>query len=254
MAAFTALVLAGSRRGETDSVAMHAGVKHKSLAPAGGVPMLTRVVDSLRQSPSVGRILVCAEDRGLVTTAAPGTDFFPAEGSPSRSVGSALRSVTPPLLVTTSDHALLTPAMVETFCTAASASGADVAAGVAASATIRAAYPDAVRTFWRFRDEAYSGANLFALMSKGAEPAVSFWRRAEDERKRPWRIVRILGVDNLLLYLCRLLTLQQAFARLSRRLKVRIAPIVLPFAEAAIDVDKPTDLDLANSILARRAA
>jgi len=36
----------------------------------------------------------------------------------------------------------------------------------------------------------------------------------------------------------------------SRRLGIDAAAVVLPMAEAAIDVDKPADLDLVESILA----
>jgi len=37
----------------------------------------------------------------------------------------------------------------------------------------------------------------------------------------------------------------------SARLGVRIGPVILPFAEAAIDVDSTADLELVRSILAR---
>jgi CTP:molybdopterin cytidylyltransferase MocA len=41
---------------------------------------------------------------------------------------------------------------------------------------------------------------------------------------------------------------------LSRRSGARLAVVALPFAEAAIDVDKPADLALAEAALARREA
>jgi hypothetical protein len=40
---------------------------------------------------------------------------------------------------------------------------------------------------------------------------------------------------------------------LSKRLGARVSPIILPFAEAAIDVDKPGDLRLVRDIYAARA-
>ena len=57
-----ALVLAGSRRGEGDPVARYRQVAHKCLATAGGVPMLVRVVQALRGSPRIGRIIVSVDD------------------------------------------------------------------------------------------------------------------------------------------------------------------------------------------------
>ena len=117
---------------------------------------------------------------------------------------------------------------------------------------IRKAYPDAQRTYLRFRDERYSGANLYALLGPDARRAVAFWRRVEQERKRPWRLVRAFGWRPLLAYLLGRLTLDDAMARASGIIGARIAAVVMPFAEAAIDVDKPADLALVETILARR--
>jgi hypothetical protein len=63
--------------------------------------------------------------------------------------------------------------------------------------------------------------------------------------------VRAFGWRPLLAYLLGRLTLDAAMRRASRITGTRVAAISLPFAEAAIDVDKPADLALAETILAR---
>ncbi len=50
-----------------------------------------------------------------------------------------------------------------------------------------------------------------------------------------------------------LLDLEQALARASRSLGARVAAVVLPQAEAAIDVDRLEDYALAQRILAERS-
>ena len=50
-------------------------------------------------------------------------------------------------------------------------------------------------------------------------------------------------------YLLRRLTVDEAISRAADRLEILAAAIKMPFAEAAIDVDKPEDLDLVESIL-----
>jgi hypothetical protein len=80
---------------------------------------------------------------------------------------------------------------------------------------------------------------------------VVFWRRVEEERKRPWRLVRAFGWRTLLAYLLGRLTLDAAAARASAVIGARVAAIALPFAEAAIDDDKPADLELVETILTR---
>ena len=261
--AFTALVLAGRRGGE-DPLARHCRVAYKCLTPAAGVPMLVRVLDALSASPSVGRIYITLEDPAILDSV-PAVHAWRHEhactalagaATPSLSVLKALDEIPPslPMLVTTADHPLLTPEIIEHFCAAARATAADVVAGVTAAEVIRAAYPETQRTYLRFRDGPCSGANLFALLTPGSWPAVAFWRRVEQERKRPWRLARAFGLGPLLAYLCGRLTLDSAMARASAIIGAQVAAVRLPFAEAAIDVDKPADLALVETILARRAS
>ena len=258
---FTALVLAGSR-GPDDPVARAAGIAHKCVAPVAGVPMVVRVVEALAACPAVDRIAVALEDPALVD-ALPALRPLMADGrcvplataaTPSLSVQRALDELPDPLplLVTTGDHPLLTPEIVEYFCAAARATGADLVAALTPAAAIRKAYPEAQRTYLRFRDERYSGANLFAVLRPEGRRAVVFWRKVEQERKRPWRLVRAFGWRPLLAYLLGRLSLDDAMARASSIIGARLAAVVMPQAEAAIDVDKPADLELVETILARR--
>lgn len=250
----TALVLAGSR-GPDDPVARHCGVEHKCLAPVGGAPMLARVVQTLAASASVDRIFVSLTEPAILEglPLAGSCTALTSAASPSASVLQALEQVPDalPMLLTTADHPLLSPAMVDRICAEARASGADLVAGLTEATVIRRAYPNARRTYLRFAEAAYSGANLFVLVTPASQRAVAFWRRVEQERKRPWRLVRAFGLRPLLAYLLGRLTLDDAMAWASEVIGARIVAVRLPFAEAAIDVDKPDDLMLVESILSR---
>jgi GTP:adenosylcobinamide-phosphate guanylyltransferase len=255
---FTALVLAGSR-GAVDPVAQAARVAHKALAPIGGRPMLLRVVDALRASPSVGRIALAVQGREVVdalpelsaSVERAEIGLVPTEASPALTVEAAIRTLPDafPLLVTTSDHALLTPDMVASF-TDGVAVDADVAVGLATRTAILGKYPDSVRTFIRLGGEGYSGCNLFAFARPEAARAVAFWVQMERYRKTPWKMAARIGLRPLLLYALGRLDLHAAFRELSRLTGVRGIPVVLPQPEAAIDVDKPADLVHVERIIA----
>jgi GTP:adenosylcobinamide-phosphate guanylyltransferase len=258
---FTALVLAGSR-GPDDPVARHAGQTHKALVPVAGVPMLLRVLHTLRQSPCIGRLALCIDRPALEQLRNPAAaellfDLRIVEpgATPSMSVRRAIEELPDalPLLVTTADHALLTPAMVEHFCAAVPAE-ADVAVALATATVIRRAYPDSVRTYYRFGGEGYSGCNLFLLRGPAAVKVAAFWSEMERHRKRPWRLVAAIGPFTLLRFLLGALSLEAAMRRLSRIVGATVRAVEMPFAEAAIDVDKPADLTLAERILAQRGA
>jgi hypothetical protein len=78
------------------------------------------------------------------------------------------------------------------------------------------------------------------------------WQYLEQVRKKPWRLIAAFGISPLLRFLTGRLDLEQAFQIVSARLGLLARPVVMPFAEAAIDVDKPADKELAERIAARR--
>jgi hypothetical protein len=71
-------------------------------------------------------------------------------------------------------------------------------------------------------------------------------------RKQPWRLVAGFGPVALLRFAFGQLTVESAFELASRKLGITAKPILLPYASAAIDVDKPEDLELADKILKAR--
>jgi GTP:adenosylcobinamide-phosphate guanylyltransferase len=252
---YTALVLAGSR-GAGDPVATACNVPHKALAPVLGVPMLWRVVQALQASTRIRHIVLQSNAPEMFDAipelrqqiAAGHIRIVPAAASPAQSVAQAMAALELPVLVTASDHALLTPAMVDHFCDQAASSGGEIAVGLAPASVVLAKYPGALRTFYRLGGERYSGCNLFALLTPQARQAIEFWVRLERHRKQPWRLIAAIGLRPLLVYLRRP-TLERAMAELSRVIGVRGHAVVMPFAEAPIDVDKPEDLKLAEEIL-----
>jgi GTP:adenosylcobinamide-phosphate guanylyltransferase len=233
------------------------GVTHKCALPVNGVPMLQRVVDALRQSRSVAAISISIEDPAIVhATLAkvdPGISIIPSERSaPLSAIVAISKHEAFPVLLTTADHALLTPAMIDHFCGEAGQNGADFSAGLARAETVLAAYPQSVRTFFRLGKDRVSGCNLFAVNNENGLRILEKWQYLEQSRKKPWRLVAAFGWLALLRFALGLLSLDGAFRIISTRLGLVAKPILLPFAEAAIDVDKPSDLALAEEILKRR--
>lgn len=255
-------MLAGRRPGP-DALAEQDGALHRALLDIEGEPMLVRVVRRLLSWPSIERVLVNI-DRPELLGALPDFERWRAEGrleilkstgSPSRSVLESLDRLgleSGPILVTTADHALLDDAMLAHFFAASADSIADLCLALVPRSRIEARFPETRRTYLRFRGEAYSGANLFLFRSPAARGAALFWQRVEGLRKRPWRIARAFGLRNLLRFVMRRLTLDEAFERVSRVLGIRAIAIALPQADAAVDVDKLEDLVLVRKILAER--
>lgn len=254
MSAIDALILAGSR-GPQDPVAALGKVAHKALTPIAGRPMLAYVLDAVRGVPEVDRIYICIDagtDLRPVTNGTPFNRIPPAE-SPAASVVAALHAIDGdrPLLITTADHPLLTPLIIGTFLKQAP-NEADLSVGIAEAAIITKAFPEGKRTFYRLAGQGYSGCNLFLARKPGAARVADYWRRMEGHRKNPLRLVREVGLGTLLRYALGLLTLESAFGHVSKLTGAKVSPVILPFAEAATDVDKPSDHALVEGVLLNR--
>jgi CMP-N-acetylneuraminic acid synthetase len=63
-------------------------------------------------------------------------------------------------------------------------------------------------------------------------------------------MIGILGWWPVFKYLLGRLPLQEALARISDRLEMKIGVVILPFADAAVDVDTENDWRLVQQILA----
>jgi GTP:adenosylcobinamide-phosphate guanylyltransferase len=251
----TALVLAGTRAGG-DPLASSEGVSHKALIAIAGRAMIEHVVQALDAVPEIGRIVIAIE-RPEALDALPGLrapacrcpiSVVDAAEGPSASVASVLAREGVPLLVTTADHPLLRPEWIRSFLDATPAD-ADATLALASRGRVTAAVPGTRRTWLRFVEGEYSGCNLFLLRRPAATGVVELWRQLEADRKRPLRLMSRLGIGFALRYVFGWLRLDQALARLGRASGARVAVVELADGRAAIDVDKPDDLDLVRRLM-----
>ena len=252
---WTAVVLAGSRPGR-DPFAEQFGMDLKALIPICGEPMVRRPVRALLESGAIGRVVVAAQQPERIAAALPDDPRISVR--PSRRtiaetvlelVGDA--SIEWPLLVTTADHALLDSPIIDDFCR--ESRGADIAIGVVERSGLLRRLPEARRTWLKFRGGAYTGANLFALRSPAVVPAIELWRSVEQDRKKSWRIVSVLGPAMLLCVMLRLISLDSVLSQLGGKLGLSIKAIRLANPLAGVDVDKAEDHALVEAILEGRA-
>ncbi len=258
---FTAVVLAADR-GPDDPVTKAAGVRCKSLTPVGGTPMVFRVLDALTASQVVNTYILCGPPKSVVDQepdlgnliASGRIKWFENQATPSSSAFHVLQTLPneTPVLLTTADHALLSARIVDYFCSEAQATDCDVVAGIARHEAVKATYPQTRRTATHLEDGAYCGCNLFAFLTPRARLAADFWRRVENQRKNPLRVIRVLGWSAVARYLMGWLSLNEALDRMSRRLGFKAGAVVLPCPEAAVDVDSVSDLKLVETIVSNR--
>jgi hypothetical protein len=258
---FSAIILAADR-GPDDPVTRAAGVSCKALTPVGGMPMVLRVLHALKESLAVGPRLLCGPPRSLLEQTAAlksGVDagdygWTANRDSPSASASAAMEQIpdSQPVLLTTADHALLSSQIIDYFCAQACTADFDLLVALAPHELVATTYPGVHRTRLRFSDRDYCSCNLFAFMTPRSRTIATFGRKVEAHRKRPWRLLAMLGWWPVFKYLLGRLSLQEALDRASSILEMKIGVVILPFANAAVDVDTEKDWRLVQQILAEK--
>jgi len=254
----TAIVLAGDRT-KQDSLINHSKAPCKALIDIDGIPMVRRVLNALQQSSAVSKILLAGPEAGEVAIdkllseliASEEISWRDPEVSPAASAYNSMQSLASdtPVLLTTADHPLLTREIVDAFCRQSLADDIDVTVGLAPHALITEAYPGIKKTALRFSDGEFCGCNLYAFLTPEGRQVARFWRKIEQHRKKPRVLIGLLGWWTLLRYRLGMLPLDEALAKLGKRLGLRLRAVILPYANAAIDVDSIADLALVDGFL-----
>lgn len=252
---WTILLLAGARPGACP-MSQSLGTDLKPLLPINGDPMVLRPLRAVLDVPAVEKVRVLTQQTERIAAVLPDDPRISVERS-EQTIAATLQRICAdpktrfPLLVTAADHALLTPQMVEEFI--AKSSDCDVSIGFVSRSNMLIRFPHAQRTWLRFGQERYSGANLFALRTPRARIGIERWRAVEQDRKKGWRVLLQMGLPLFLGAVLRVRDLHATARGLSRSLGITIKGVVLSDPTAAIDVDKAADYTLVNEILAGRA-
>lgn len=253
---WTAILLAGARPG-ADALAEAQGVASKAQILVAGVPMITRVAETLLACPAVARVVVLTQRPEDVRNLLPVSDRLTLR----ESAGSIAQTIARfagddaapwPLFVTTADHPLLTPRTVAAFLDGVGRQD-DVGLGVVFRSVVQRRFPASRRTWIRVGDGDFTGANLFAFRGPRALAVLALWAGVERSRKTGWRLVARLGPWLLVRALLRWVTLQGALDEAGARLGARVRAVPLDDPLAAVDVDKPADLALAIAVFEGRA-
>ena len=250
---FTTIVLAGERN--ANHPLLHKfNVGCKALIQIDGTPMVQRVLDTLAASSLTGKRILSGPKQSQIDASSTlqqiinqeDLTWIIPEPSPSKSAYRAMQGIPSDqsILLTTADHPLLRSDIVDEFCSRSLAENFDATVGLAPYSVVQKAFPNMKKTVLRFRDGEYCGCNLFAFLTPDGRKVAHFWQQVEQQRKNPLRLMQALGWWSVVRYRLGWLTLDQALGKLSKKLGLRLGAIILPYAEAAVDVDSIGDHEI----------
>lgn len=249
------VVLAGDRS-ELPQWVLDQNVSHKLLVPLADEPLIGWTLKALMPERRFSSLSVACNHPLLIAFAdEKGLNILPSGNSGFETMSLSIKALEEQdfILFVSGDHALLTPEMLQHFIQESLQANYDLSVGIVSREQVQTDYPDAVRTFFPFKNQlAITGANLFLVRRASFVNQSNDLAMFETNRKFQWSCLKAFSPWFALKILLRQLTIEQAAEYLSTRFGLRLGGILLPFAEAAIDVDKQSDFVLVQHILENR--
>jgi hypothetical protein len=252
-----AFVTAGSVPNPDDPLYAETQGGPKALLDVGGKPMVQWVLDSLGAARQVEGVVLVGPESANGLTCAKTLWRVPDQGGLLANIEAGVKEIlrlSPSalqVLAVSSDIPAITPEMVDWAIEVSAGRDDDLVYLVVERKTMEARFPESNRTYIRLSDGEFCGSDMNVMRAALVnDPA--FWERLVAARKSPLKQASLLGPDLVLLILLRQMSLARAERMVSRRLRLRGRAVRCPYAEMAMDVDKPHQLALLRAELAEK--
>jgi hypothetical protein len=247
--AIPAVVLAGGQA--KPEIVAATGQTNRALIPIDGRPVISYVIEALRQAESIGEAIVVGDlPPDPSYTSLPDTqDFAGNLFSGLEQAGGSDYT-----LISTVDIPFITGDVVEDFVTHARATGADIIYPIVHVGACYERFPGVKRTAWPLREGKFTGGNMVLARTEFMLSHRQRIMEAYEARKTPLRLAMMLGLGTVLRALGarkinpNLLSVAQLERAAGRLLGGTAKAYVSPYPEIATDIDKPSDLEAIKAV------
>lgn len=254
---------------KVDTIVLAGGVNHiamfpgdrpgrKALLSMRGKPLIAYVLDALRQSEAVGRIIVVGHPDVLSYAGRwPGVDGVKEGYSLIRNAQRGLRAATTDrVLFCNPDQPLLTTPIIDSFLRPALEDDADIVSSWVNWEKIGPFAVEGDHKFEKFGDGRFAHGNLF-LVRRDLPEAPGVRKRLEGMyagRKNSIQFAWAMGPGLFVRFLWarvngHLPTLQGTLDIAGQHFGVRISPVICDCPEIVLDIDEPEDYSTAEKRL-----
>jgi GTP:adenosylcobinamide-phosphate guanylyltransferase len=254
---YDVIILAGYTP-EPVPLSVETGQASKALIDIAGRPMISYVIEALRASGCMRRLILV----GLTVEDLPGLEggvpvtFVPNHGDIIDNSLAALDVLGDAefALFCSTDIPLLTPEAVRDLLARCEASGADLCYPIVSRAVMEARFPGSGRTFQQLVDGVFCGGDMYLVRPKVLRANADFGRTLTARRKSTWRLAKALGVGIILRFLTHRLHIHDLEKRVTKILSCTCKAINVPYAELGMDVDKPHHLQVVLEAMSKGRA
>jgi molybdopterin-guanine dinucleotide biosynthesis protein A len=255
-----AVVTAGGKPSEDDPLAAYTQGKPKSLIPIAGKPMLAHVVDALAGSRYVQHIVVVALDPAAQVSFSVPVECVPDTGDIFTNSEAGVRyaqSRYPDMdgiLLSSCDVPTITPAITDAFVEECFLTDHDMYFTIVERSVMESRFPGSGRSYVHMREGDFAGGDLLLIRPSMTLSRPELWQEVAHARKSALRQARLVGLGVFVKLLMRRLTIAEGEKRVLEVFGVNGRAVPFPYAEVAMDVDKPYQLDIVRAELEARAS
>lgn len=254
MRRYDAILLAGGR---ALWLKEYCGTDARCLAPLGGRRIIDHILKALRASGRIRRIVIATtpEAAEALRTSLPndirlcmGEDSLPATALAA--VQALGEDATPMLLGICDDIPLLNAAALNDFLEQCERfPDKEIFYPIIPKEACLSRFPEAQRTYGRLTDGVFTGGNMMLLSRDMILRKQELGKQIFALRKSPLRLANWLGWSFILQALFHRLSVAAAEERFSKIMRTPGKAIITSYAEIGMDIDKLSDLRLAEKYL-----
>ena len=251
---FDAFVTAGYDPDKQDQVSAAVGAAHKSVVPVAGMPMAWHIVQALTESDRVDEIVVVGLEPGEIEFGVV-VHHVPNQPSLWASQNAGLRKLHELnqddryVLALSADTALLTGEIIDRFIEACEPCTLDAYWGIVPKEVMLTAFPQSRRTYLPLREGSFCSSDIYLGRLSAGFRIQERVRYFIEHRKNVLAQVWKLGIPTLFKFLLRRLSIADILDIAVRIADLRGSPVILPIAEAGMDIDKPEQLAQVEAFL-----
>jgi GTP:adenosylcobinamide-phosphate guanylyltransferase len=253
-----AIVTAGGIPQPQDPLYSYSHGDSKALIDVAGKPMIQWVLDALSEAEHVDNVIVIGLSAKSGLSCKKPLHFLSNRG---RMLANVVAGVSKSLelnkkneyvLLVSSDIPTLKGEMVDWLIETCMETKDDLYYGICPRNVMETRFPDSKRTFTHLKDMDVCGADMNLTHVRMATEHLDMWESLIGTRKSPLKQASIIGFGTLFALFTRRLTLEEAVRRVCDRIGIKGRAIVWQHAEPCMDVDKPHQLELLRTDLAKQ--
>jgi GTP:adenosylcobinamide-phosphate guanylyltransferase len=254
-----AIITAGGIPGPEDPLYEYTQGESKALLKIAGKPMVQWVLDAVDGSEKIDQIVMVGLEPDSGLACQKPIAYIPNQGSMLDNVRTSIykaAELNPDaelVMLVSSDIPSVTTEMIDWVVDTAQETEDDFYYNLITRQVMEARYPGANRSFVKLKDVEVCGGDLNVVRVAAAYGNDELWERLISARKNVFKQAALFGFWTLILMLTRRLSLEDAVPRVEKQLGIKGRAVLCPYAELAMDVDKPHQFEILRNELEKKA-